>query len=94
MCTLCGVLMKSHWAEDGGRRQRLLRERLLQRVVAHFGLGLSDWGGRVYVVHDRKGRSVVVDDVGSLWAAAEALAGRKLDPLDPGLVEALGGGDG
>ncbi len=90
MCALCGVLMKSHWAEDGGgRRARLLRARLLHRVVAHFGLGLRDWGGRAYLLTDGKGRVEVVDDVGSLWAAAEALAGRKLDPLDAGLVEAL-----
>lgn len=92
MCALCGVLSTSHWAErDSGRRERVFRVRLLNRVLSHFGLELGDWSGRVYVLSDRKGKSVVVDDLGGLWTAAEALAGRPLDPLDPGLVAALRG---
>ena len=63
--------------------------RLLNRVLSHFGLELGDWGGRVYVLRDRKGRTAVVDDLGGLWTAAERLAGRPLDPLDPTLVGAL-----
>jgi hypothetical protein len=90
MCTLCGVLLTSHWAErDSGRRERVLRVRLLNRVLAHFGLELGDWSGRVYLLRDRKGKTAVVDDLGSLWAAAERLAGRPLDPLDPALLAAL-----
>ena len=58
-------------------------------MLGHFGLELGDWGGRVYVLRDRKGRSAVVDDLGTLWVEAERLAGRPLDPLDPGLVAAL-----
>jgi hypothetical protein len=58
-------------------------------VLAHFGLRLSDWSGRVYLLSDRKGRSVVVSDLGVLWVEAERLAGRPLDPLDPALVAAL-----
>jgi len=58
-------------------------------VLGHFGLELGDWGGRVYMLRDRKGKTAVVDDLGSLWAAAEALAGRPLDPLDPALVAVL-----
>jgi hypothetical protein len=90
MCALCGALLNEHWAElDGGRRARVFRVRLLNRVLAHFGLRLDDWGGRTYVLRDRKGRSVVVGDLGSLWLEAERLAGRPLDPLDPALVAAL-----
>jgi hypothetical protein len=93
MCALCGVLLTSHWAErDSGRRDRVFRVRLLNRVLGHFGLELGDWSGRVYVLRDRKGRSAVVDDLGSLWTAAEQLAGRPLDPLDPSFVAALRGG--
>ena len=89
MCALCGVLGSDHWAESGGgRRARLLRAALLDRVLSHSGLGLQEWAGR-YVVRDRKGRSLVVDDLPGVWAAAEELAGRRLDPLDPGLLEAL-----
>jgi hypothetical protein len=41
------------------------------------------------VVRDRKGRSEIVQDLGSLWPAAAKLAGRTLDPLDPILRETL-----
>jgi hypothetical protein len=84
--------MTSHWAElDSCRRERVLRVGILNRVLGHFGLELGDWSGRVYVLRDRKGKSAVVDDLGSLWIAAEQLAGRPLDPLDPALVAALRG---
>ncbi len=91
MCALCGVLMSDHWAEQGaGRRQRAIRVKLVNRVLAHYGLRLDDWAGRVYVLRDRKGRSTVVRDLAALWTSAALLAGRPLDPLDPELIEALG----
>jgi hypothetical protein len=88
VCGLCGVLGSEHWGEVGGRRSRLFRAALLDRVLAASGLGLHEWAGR-YVVRDRKGRSFVVDDLPAVWAAAEQLRGARLDPLDPELVEAL-----
>ena len=91
MCALCGVLLNDHWAEqDGGRRGRAFRVGLVNRVLAHYGLELGDWAGRVYVLRDRKGRSAVVDNLGVVWTEAARLAGRPLDPLDPALVRALG----
>ena len=90
MCVLCGVLLNEHWAEqEGGRRGRVARVRLLNRVLVFYGLRLDDWGGRIWVLRDAKGRSAVVADLGSLWAQAEELAGRRLDPLDPELVASL-----
>jgi len=90
MCVLCGVLLSEHWAEqEGGRRGRVFRVRLLNRVLAFYGLRLDDWSGRVWTLRDAKGRTVVVADLGSLWSEAERLAGRPLDPLDPDLVAAL-----
>ena len=59
-------------------------------MLAHFGLRLDDWGGRVYVLRDAKGRSAVVDDLGAIWVEAEKLAGRPLDPLEPALLASLG----
>ena len=92
MCALCNVLANEHWAElDGGRRARVFRVQLVNQVLGHFGLRLDDWVGRVYVLRDRKGRAVVVENLGALWAEAARLAGRPLDPLDPGLVRALVG---
>jgi hypothetical protein len=85
------VLLEEHWAEqEGGRRGRVFRVRLVNRVLAFYGLRLDDWSGRVWVLRDQKGRSAVVENLGSLWAEAERLAGRRLDPLDPELVRALG----
>jgi hypothetical protein len=90
MCALCNVLGSEHWAElEGGRRARVLRVALLGRVLGHFGLSLHDWGGRVYVLRDRKGRSAVVGDLGALWVEAERLSGAPLDPLDPALADSL-----
>jgi hypothetical protein len=90
MCGLCGVLLSEHWAEEGGgRRARGFRVVLLNRVLSHYGLSLSDWAGSVYTLRDRKGSSAVVTDIGMLWNEAEKLAGRPLDPLDPLLLESL-----
>jgi hypothetical protein len=90
MCTLCGALLSEHWAErEGGRRARVFRVQLVNRVLACFGLRLDDWGGRTYVLRDAKGRSAVVEDLGTLWVEAERLAGRQLDPLDAAVVRAL-----
>jgi hypothetical protein len=90
MCALCDVLLSDHWAEqDGGRRRRIERVRILNRVLGHFGLRLDDWAGRVYVLRDPKGRSAVVPDLAALWPEAQRLAGGPLDPLDRDLVDAL-----
>ena len=90
MCVLCGVLLNEHWAEqEGGRRGRVFRGRLLNRVLGAYGLRLDDWSGRVWVLRDRKGRTAVVADLGAVWVEAERLAGRALDPLDPELVDTL-----
>ena len=92
MCVLCGSLLTSHWAEEGGgRRARVFRVRLLNRVLDHFGLRLDDWSGATYILRDRKGRAEIVSDLGALWVAAERLAGRRLDPLDADLLRALHG---
>jgi hypothetical protein len=90
MCALCNVLLSDHWAEQGeSRRARTLRTQFLGRVLGHFGLSLHEWAGAVYVVSDRKGSTLVVQDIGSLWSSAQALLGRPLDPLDPALLDAL-----
>jgi hypothetical protein len=83
------VLANEHWTDgQGGRRARVLRSALLDRVLRHFGLEAQEWGGR-YVVRDRKGRSLVADDLTAVWAACEQLAGLALDPLDTTLVASL-----
>jgi hypothetical protein len=71
------------------RRERVRRAALANEVLRHYGLKVSDWSGTRYVLRDGKGRSELVHDLGSLWPAAQKLAGRPLDPLDPALQAAL-----
>jgi hypothetical protein len=71
------------------RRDRVHRVALTREILRHYGLKLDDWGGSKYVLRDGKGRSEIVQDLGSLWPAAERLAGRALDPLDPTLRQVL-----
>ena len=70
-------------------RDRLHFVRLMNQVLHHYGLRLDDWSGSKYILSDRKGSSVIVQDLGSLWPAAEKLIHRPLDPLDPSLLEGL-----
>lgn len=71
------------------RRERIQRVGLVNRVLRHYGLEVEDWNGSKYILHDRKGRSELVPDLGSLWPAAAKLAGQTPDPLDPVLRETL-----
>src|ERR671914_2730141 len=71
------------------RRERTRRAAIMNKVLCHYGLKVSDWSGTKYVLRDGKGRSELVRDLGSLWPAAQRLAGRRLDPLDPALHAAL-----
>ncbi len=71
------------------RRDRLHRAKVANDVLRHYGLKVSDWAGSKYVLRDKKGRSELVQDLGSLWPAAQKLANRPLDPLDPALHVAL-----
>ena len=71
------------------RRDRAHRVALMNEVLLHYGLEVRDWSGSKYLLRDRKGRSELVQDLGSLWPAAQRLAGRSLDPLDPALRAAL-----
>ena len=104
MCSLCGILGgRGHWTESAsspevfaGRaevhtagRERQHRTRILNAVLRHYGLSLSDWTAGKSVLRSFTGRSALVDNVGELWPEAERLTGRPLDPLDPSLLAAL-----
>ncbi|MEP7457395.1 hypothetical protein [Phyllobacterium sp. SB3] len=101
MCSLCGVLGGSeHWADavarpgvytrngDGTdrRRERANRVRVANRVLASFGMKLSDWAGTSFVISTRTGKSEIIEDLGHLWPAVERLSGKVCDPLNPDLI--------
>ena len=99
MCGLCGVLGGAdHWTEGAGTtapaamtatQARRLRARVASRVLAHYGLTLGDWTAGAYILRGRTGRTAMVPHLGALWPAAERLAGRGCDPLDPELIRHL-----
>jgi hypothetical protein len=104
VCSLCGVLGgNEHWADAVSRpgvytrnashierrRERASRVRVANKILAHFGLVLSDWLGASFLLSTRTGKTEIIADLGHLWPAAERLSGRVCDPLAPSLIERL-----
>jgi hypothetical protein len=67
---------------------RRLRALAANDILSLFGLKLESWAGR-YALRSRTGKMAVVDNLGSLWAEAERLAGQACDPLDPMVLAKL-----
>jgi hypothetical protein len=103
MCSLCGVLgAEDHWTDAsarpetfGGRapttrrQERFERITLANRVLRHYRLTLGDFQGQSYVLRSATGRQELVPNLVGMWSAAEKLAGRPCDPLDPELIAVL-----
>jgi hypothetical protein len=109
MCSLCGILgANEHWADAEARegvytrnadpmrrrRERADRVRLANRVLALYGMRLSDWQGASFLLSTFTGKSEIVEDLGHLWPAAEKLCSRLCDPLARELLEQLDAGRG
>ncbi|RKV37753.1 hypothetical protein KVK95_01565 [Helicobacter pylori] len=71
------------------KRARLKRVGLLNQILAFYGLKISDWQGAKFVLCDKKGQSVIVNDLGDLWDKAQNLAKKKMDALDSHLLAFL-----
>ncbi|WRB41284.1 hypothetical protein KVM33_04690 [Helicobacter pylori] len=71
------------------KRARLKRVRLLNQILAFYGLKINDWQGAKFVLCDQKGQSVIVNDLGDLWDKAQNLAKKKMDALDSNLLAFL-----
>ncbi|MGL2444774.1 hypothetical protein ACOWMM_00750 [Helicobacter pylori] len=71
------------------KRARLKRVGLLNQILAFYGLKIGDWQGTKFVLHDKKGQSVIVNDLGDLWDKAQNLAKKKMDVLDSNLLAFL-----
>ncbi len=104
MCALCGVLGGSdHWTDAASRpgvftrntdpverrRERARRVAGVNRVLACYGLRLSDWQASAFLLATATGKTEIVDNLTHLWATAERLTGRPCDPLDPALIARL-----
>ena len=104
MCGLCGIVGgEAHWTDRAGadvetgdaaltrRRERQGRVALVNQVLAPFRLKISDWNN-AFVLRGATGKQAIVDYLAHVWAPAEAMAGRPLDPLDPELIAWLEAG--
>ncbi len=104
MCSLCGMLGgKGHWTETSSTpeafqsrlepttrgRERQERTRLVNAVLGHYGLSLSDWSGASYMLSGRTGQTALVENLTEMWAAAERVGKKPCDPLDEGLIAGL-----
>ncbi len=103
MCGLCGIFgVAEHWSDSAGpeeeagpsalsrRAERQRRVRTANAVLGLYGLRLAEWANR-YTLTGPTGRREIVDHVGAVWPAAERLAGRRFDPLDPALLARVAG---
>jgi len=104
MCGLCGILAGARRgagpeaslfaaaaSTTHGRQERHKRLRLLNQVLRHYRLTLTDFAGSGFVLRSPTGRSELVSSVGALWPAVERLSGKPCDPLDPALLATLDG---
>ncbi|WQW99731.1 hypothetical protein FE356_01535 [Helicobacter pylori] len=71
------------------KRARLKRVGLLNQILAFYGLKINDWQGTKFVLCDKKGQSVIVNDLGDLWDKAQKLAKKEMDALDSNLLAFL-----
>ncbi|WP_187949343.1 hypothetical protein [Helicobacter pylori] len=71
------------------KRARLKRVGLLNQILAFYGLKIDDWQGAKFVLCDKKGQSVIVNDLGDLWGKAQNLARKEMDALDSHLLAFL-----
>jgi len=93
MCALCGAFgIAEHWTDETGGRPtaaaRQHRVAVANRFLAPYGLTLAEWADR-FTLTSNTGGSLVVDNFGGLWPAAEKLAGRVCDPLEEGVLARL-----
>ncbi|WP_441702026.1 hypothetical protein [Helicobacter pylori] len=71
------------------KRARLKRVGLLNQILAFYGLKINDWQGTKFVLCDKKGQSVIVNDLGGLWDKAQNLTKKEMDALDSHLLAFL-----
>ncbi|MCH4605114.1 hypothetical protein [Helicobacter pylori] len=83
------VLISTNENARERKRAWLKRVRLLNQILAFYGLKINDWQGAKFVLHDKKGQSVMVNDLGDLWDKAQNLAKKEMDALDSHLLAFL-----
>ena len=94
MCSSCGFpAAPGHWTEAGAAtphdrlRARFRRAQVLQSVLPAYGLTAHD-GAQVPGIQlgTLSGNNTIVRDLEEVWAEAERLSGKPIDPLDPRFI--------
>lgn len=83
----CEIIVGEHQRDR--MRSRLKRTRLLNRILAFYGLNLQEWQGSKFILMDKKGQTLIVNDLGDLWQKAEQIHKNPLDALDSKLLDFL-----
>lgn len=96
MCLLCHQLVgEGDWTDAGvatgqPASERHRRRDVIATVLGCYGLDYRHGvTGAPALVSNRKGAVKVATGLSEVWDAAETLAGRPLDPLEPVLLERL-----
>lgn len=91
MCNACGnPAAPGHWTDAGAAtpgdrlRARFHRAAVLDRLLRPYGLSAHDGGAIPGIqLSTLTGAQTIVHNLEELWAEAERLLGRPIDPLDP-----------
>jgi hypothetical protein len=94
MCLACELPSTTEdWTEAvGGSETRARLRQVLASVLSAYGLSLRSAALTPgFQIATRSGRHVRVRTLDEVWAAAESLCGRSIDPLDPQFARADAG---
>ncbi|STQ86288.1 hypothetical protein LS73_000560 [Helicobacter muridarum] len=96
MCILCGQMISSfHWSDmkemdsQEYKRSKLKKARIISEILQFYGLYFKIWQNSKFIISDKKGKTIIVDDLGELWARVEEILGMSADPLDANLLRFL-----
>lgn len=104
MCGLCGLMGIEHWTETSAnseafiadtnrsiRNERAHRVELINRALGPRKMRVRDFQASSYTLTSATGRTEIVHDIQSLWAAVERISAHPVDPLDPDYLDDLFG---
>ena len=105
MCIFCGDFISNiHWTDfkqsapseivvgdlQRVRQQaRMERVQLINKILVFYQLKLTEWHGSKFILSDLKGNTLIVHDLGILWAEVETLIGHAIDPLSTDVMEKI-----
>jgi len=65
------------------------RIKILSKILEFYGLEIKDWQGSKYLLSNKKGRNIIINDLGDLWHKATLLQTIEFDALDMDLLRFL-----